>query len=142
MMEYIGQYHEASAAFIARVILGFLFFFQGYDAIFNIGMSGVIQAYKGSFSNKNISAGIISIASWFTSLTEFICGTLLVLGLMQYTALYLLGLNLIIATLGFGMNTPMWDPKYVLPRLLLLIFLLCIPPTWDIFSLDHFLFKP
>jgi uncharacterized membrane protein YphA (DoxX/SURF4 family) len=141
-MEFINQYHQEAAALIARVLLGVLFFFQGYDAIFNIGMRNVITAYKGSFSNKQIPGGLIAMASWFTSLTEFICGGLLILGLMQYPALYLLGINLIVAAIGFGMNTPMWDTKYVLPRLLLLLFLLCIPAHWDIFSIDHLVLKP
>ncbi len=140
-MEYIGQYHEAAAVLIARVLLGVLFFFQGYDAVFNIGMPRVIEAYKNSFSNKHIPAGLIALASWFTSLTELICGFMLILGFFQYTALFLLGLNLIIAAIGFGMNTPMWDSKYVLPRLLLLLFLLCVPPAWDAFSIDHIIFK-
>jgi len=140
-MEYIVQYHQEAAALIARALLGVLFFFQGYDAVFNIGMRSVIEAYKGSFSNKHIPGILITLASWFTSLTELIGGFLLVFGLLQYAALYLLGINLIIASIGFGMNTPMWDTKFVLPRLLLLLFLLCIPPSWSVFSLDYLIFK-
>lgn len=140
-MEYIGQHHEAVAVLIARILLGVLFFFQGYDAVFNIGMRRVIEAYQNSFSNKHIPSSLVVLASWFTSLTELICGLMLIFGLFQYIALYLLGINLIVAAIGFGLNEPMWDSKYVLPRLLLLLFLLCVPSSWGIISLDHLIFK-
>ena len=141
-MEIITQYHEIAAVFIARVFLGCLFFFQGYDAVFNVKIKNVIITFKSGFENKGIPKFLTVSASWFTCCTELICGFLLIAGLFEYCALYLLGLNLIIAAIGFGINIPMWDTRYVLPRLLLLLFLLLVPQAWNVLSIDHLIFKP
>ncbi|MDO8998629.1 MAG: DoxX family protein [Bacteroidota bacterium] len=140
-MEIINQYHEIAAIFIARVFLGILFFFQGYDAIFNIKISNVIETYQNTFTNVRMPRFLIVLATWFTSYTELICGFLLIIGLFEYVALFLLGLNLIIAAIGFGINTAMWDSKYVFPRLVLILLLLIVPETWDAWSLDSLFFK-
>ena len=66
---------------------------------------------------------------------------MLILGLFQYPALILLGLNLLMVAVAFGLNTAMWDTKYVLPRLILLLFLLIAPPAWDQWSLDVLIFN-
>ena len=141
-MEIINQYHGVAAVFIARVFLGCLFFFQGYDAVFNVKIKNVIATFEAGFENKGIPKFLTAVASWFTCYTELIGGALLILGLFEYGALYLLGLNLIVAAIGFGINTPMWDTKYVPPRLLLILILLFVPQSWSVLSLDHLIFKP
>lgn len=140
-METINGYHEIAAVFIARIFLGCLFFFQGYDAVFRIRIRNVISTFEANFSGRGIPKYLTVAASWFTSCTELICGLLLIAGLFEYMALYLLGLNLIVAAVGFGINTPMWDTRHVLPRLLLLVFLLSTPAAWHVFSLDRFIFQ-
>jgi uncharacterized membrane protein YphA (DoxX/SURF4 family) len=140
-MELINQYHEIAGAFIARTFLGFLFFFQGYDAVFNIGMRRVVETYQNGFEGKHVPKFFIVCASWFTSFTELICGTLLLFGLFEYCALYLLSLNLIIAAIGFGISSPMWDSKHVFPRLILILLLLFVPEHWNLWSLDTLIFK-
>ncbi|MFY9308221.1 MAG: DoxX family membrane protein [Bacteroidia bacterium] len=135
-MEVILQGHEAAAAFAARVFLGTLFFFQGYDAVFNIKVKNIVNTYQTTFSNKGIPRILIKTGVWFTSYTELIAGALLVAGLIKYFALYLLGVNLIVASVAFSITQPMWDMRFVFPRLALLVFLLAIPTTWDIWTLD------
>ena len=141
-MDDINQYHQIAAATIARVFLGILFFFQGYDSVFKVKIKNVIETYQNSFTQNGIPKYFTSIAVWFTSCTALIGGMLLIIGLYQYTALYLLGLNLLITAVGFGMNTAMWDTKFVFPRLILIIFLLAIPPTWNCLSVDTLFFLP
>lgn len=140
-MESIIQYHEITAAFIARVFLGFLFFFQGYDAVFNIKVENVIQTYENSFEKKGIPNFLIVFGAWFTSYAELIGGLLLILGLFEYVALYLLGVNLLLVNVAFGISNPMWDMKYVSPRLALILFLLIIPTAWNKWSADFLLFN-
>lgn len=140
-MEIISQYHEIAATLLARVFLGCLFLFQGYDAVFNVRIKNVIETYRIDFTNKGMPYFVIVLASWFTSCTELIGSALLILGLFKYAALYLLGANLIIAAIGFGMTTPMWDTRHVLPRLLIILFLLVIPTSWDIISIDYLITK-
>lgn len=137
-MELINQYHYIAAAFIARVFLGCLFFFQGFDAVFAIRMRNVVSTFKNNFEGKPIPGFLLTLTAWFTSYTELIGGACLILGLFTYPALYLLGINLILAAVGFGMKDSLWDTRYVLPRLMLLLLLLSIPDSWNIFSLDYF----
>jgi uncharacterized membrane protein YphA (DoxX/SURF4 family) len=140
-LELLTQHHEAIAVFIVRVFLGLLFFFQGYDAVFHVKVKYVIQAYENSFSNKGIPRFLTVCGSWFTSCVELLGGLLLILGLFEYPVLYLLGLDLIIASIAFGIATPMWDMRFVFPRLALLIFLLIVPSSWHLWSLDSLLLK-
>ncbi len=140
-METLVEYHEIAAVTIARVFLGFLFFFQGYDSIFKIGLTKVQDTFRYGFSSKPVPRFIVDFATWYTSLSELIGGVLLILGLFEPIALYLLGINLIIAGIGFGMNNPLWDLRNVFPRLVLLLMLLLTPLQWNIWSLDHLIFK-
>lgn len=140
-MEMIEQYHYVSAITIARVFLGFLFFFQGYDAVVKIGMKTVINTYQERFVHKGIPRLFTSLAALFTSYSELICGGLLIFGFFEFTVLYLLGLNLLIAGIGFGMNEPLWDTRNVFPRLILLLLLLLTPLEWHSLSLDQLFFK-
>lgn len=141
-METIFQYHEVFGVFVARVFLGLLFLFQGYDAVFNIKIRNIIANYENSFQSKGIPRILTVIGSWFTSLTELIGGLLLVVGLFKYYALYLLGLDLIVASIAFGIAAPMWDMRYVFPRLALLLFLLLVHADYDLISFDYLFFKP
>jgi putative oxidoreductase len=141
-VEIISQYHYIAASLIARVFLGCLFFFQGYDAVFKVKIKHVIGTFEDEFSRKGIPKSLTVLAAWFTSCTELIGGFLLIIGLFEYAALYLLGLNLIIAAIGFGINTPVWNTRHVFPRLVLILFLLAVPQSWNAASLDLLFFKP
>ncbi len=141
-MEILSQYHYIGASLIARVFLGCLFFFQGYDAVFKVKIKHVIGTFEDEFSQKGIPKFLTVLAVWFTSCTELIGGFLLIIGLFEYPVLCLLGINLIIAAIGFGINTPMWDTRHVFPRLVLVLFLLVIPQSWNTASLDLLFFKP
>lgn len=129
--------NQQIAAFIARIFLGFLFFFQGYDALFNVKIKNIVSAYSDEFANKGIPKFLTVAGAWFTSYIEFIGGLLLILGAFQQYTLYLLGLDLIFASIAFGISTPMWDMRFVFPRLVLLLFLLVIPSSWNSISFDH-----
>lgn len=139
-MPNLIPHHQIAAVLIARVFLGFLFLFQGYDAVFNIKIKNVIYTYQNSFASKGIPRFVTVMGSWFTSYSEMICGLLLVFGLFKYYSLYILGIDLILASIAFGITTPMWDMRHVFPRLLLLMFLLFVPAAWDQFSLDNLIF--
>lgn len=139
-METLIQHHQEIAVFIVRVLLGILFFFQGYDAIFKLKISTVIITYQNSFANKGIPKFITACGAWFTSYSELIGGFMLIFGFYEYIALYLLGINLLVASFAFSVNTPMWDTKHMLFRLILLIFLLIVPISWHTYSIDNLLF--
>lgn len=129
---------EVIAMFIARVFLGCLFFFQGLDAVFNIKVKGVIGAIEQPLLEKGVPKFFIAAGAYFTSYVELIAGFCLIVGFAKYYALYLLGLDMLVASFAFGIVKPMWDMKFVFPRLALLLFFLIAPSDWDVMSVDYY----
>lgn len=140
-MEILHQYHSTAAVFLARTFLGMLFFYQGYDAVFKVKIHNVIDTYDDLFENKGVPRFMTIAGAWYTSLSELIGGFLLIAGLFTDLALYLLGINILLASFAFGLNTPVWDTKHVWPRFVLILFLLIVPSAWNAWSFDHLIFN-
>ncbi len=134
-------HHQSALMLLLRIILGTLFLFQGIDKAFNLGISKVASSFQYELGTKKFPKWVLTIAAFFTSYVELIGGILLIVGLFKTYAFYLLGIDLIVVTIAFSLIYPVWDMKFVLPRLLLLAILLYLPPSWDSFSLD-WLLKP
>lgn len=128
--------HEAALSFLLRTILGLLFLFQGIDKVFKLGITKVTNTFQHEMGTRKFPKWILFLAAIYTSYIELIGGILLIAGLFKTYAFYLLGIDLIVVTIAFGMIYPLWDMRFVLPRLLLLGILLYLPPGWDKFSLD------
>lgn len=133
----MAEYAEMIAAFTARVFLGLLFFFQGYDKVFNVGISGVVRTFDEPYRQTKLPKFLLLSGAVVTSFIEMIGGLLLILGLFKYLALYFLAFDLLIAAAGLSLMNPMWDLKFSFPRLVLLLFLLLIPESWDQWALDR-----
>jgi len=133
-------YHYQMAATFARVVLGMLLLMQGFDKVFRIKIKGVADTYIMEVPSTPFPRFMVYLVSFYTSYVEFLGGLILILGLFTYPALYFIALDLAIACLGMSSREPLWDMKYVWPRLALLIFLLAIPAEWNQWSLDY-LFK-
>lgn len=127
-------------SFFIRISAGILFFFQGYDKIFKIGIRGVIETIGPSYRSKGFPEFSISLISFLTSWIELVGGLLLIIGLMKYPAIYLLCFDLLIVITGMSILDPVWDMKLVLPRLICLVVLLLLPSGSDVFSLDRLIF--
>jgi len=127
----------AIAVVTVRVLTGILFFFQGYDKIFNIGMHDLRETISTGLNKKKLPESVVGFIAVYTSWVELIAGFLLIIGFFKLFAVSLLCLNLIIVSIGFSMSKPMWDNNLVFIRLVLLIFLLVVPQDWDIISFDH-----
>lgn len=137
----IQQYlpSESIATLVARLMLGILFFTQGYEKFFIIKINNVINTLKPAYKKLNFPDVLIAFTAYSTSFIELIGGLLLIIGLFRFEAYYFLGADLLIVSLGFSLLTALWDMQYVMPRLLLLLLLLLLPPEYDRYSLDHFL---
>ena len=135
----MSEYHEHIAVLITRVFLGILFFIQGYDKVFNVKLKGVIQTFKFEMNKPHLPGFVFTLSAYYTSYIELIGGLMLIIGFMKYYALYALGVDLILVAIAMGMVKPVWDMGLVFPRLVLLLTLLLVPESWDIFSLDHLL---
>lgn len=135
----MADYAEIIAAFLARVFLGLLFFFQGYDKVFNVKISGVVKTFEQPYRQTKLPLELLKIGVVLTSFLELVGGLLLIFGLFKYVALYLLAFDLLLATAALSVMNPMWDLKFSFPRLVLLLFLLLIPEEWDQWAMDRWL---
>jgi uncharacterized membrane protein YphA (DoxX/SURF4 family) len=128
---------EMEAVLIARVFLGILFFLQGYDKVFRMKVSKVIETIHTPLEVKGVPTIFSAVGAYFTSYVELVCGGLLIIGFAKYYCLYLLGFDLLFVTLAFSLVEPVWDMRHIFPRLALLIFLLIAPSQWDVISIDY-----
>jgi uncharacterized membrane protein YphA (DoxX/SURF4 family) len=128
---------EVIAVFITRILLGLLFFFQGLDAVFKVKLDGVIQTFEEPLASKGVPRAFIIFGAYYTSYVKLIAGFCLLIGFAKYYALYLLGFDLIMASIAFGIMKPMWDMQFVFPRFVLIIFFLIVPSEWDVISVDY-----
>lgn len=127
------------AEFLTRTILGILFFAQGFDKVFHIGIPEVARGFEQPASKYKVPVPLVTLVSALTSFAELIGGFLLLIGFMKYPALYVLGVDLILVSASFSLIRPMWDMQYVMPRLSLLIAQLIFPVEWGKWSLDYIL---
>ncbi|WBX76458.1 DoxX family membrane protein [Tenacibaculum ovolyticum] len=131
------QKNKQIAVLIMRLLLGFIFFFQGFGKIFKFGLENV---YKNFFLNNYsdlLPDFLLLITAYYTSLIELIAGLLLIIGLKTNYALYALASVLVIVTIGHGLKEPIWDLSHVMYRTALLIPLLLLPRNLDIYSIDN-----
>jgi len=132
--------NQSIAFALARVILGVLFFMQGYEKVFKIKMRSIVNAYQLPINRSYIFNFFIWGGTIFTSYCELICGPLLILGVFTNYALYLIAIDMVIAVMGMSLQEAMWDMKFVWSRLALTIFLLVCPDSWNCISIDYFIF--
>lgn len=136
----MDEYNYKIAVLIARVFLGVLFFIQGYDKVFKIGLKEVVRTFKAELGSSKIPGFIVVASAYYTSYIELLGGLLLILGFMQSYALYALGLDLIMVAVAMSIINPLWKMDFVFPRLVLLLFLLFMSHASDLFALDSCLF--
>ncbi|HTB07846.1 MAG TPA: DoxX family protein [Bacteroidia bacterium] len=128
---------EINAVLFARVFLGLLFFLQGYDKIFRVKISKVIEEIHTPLAERGVPEFFSAFGAYLTSFIELIAGSTLIIGFATYWSLYLLGFDMLFAALAFGLVQPMWDMRHIFPRMALLIFLLLAPSQWDVVSVDY-----
>src|SRR5687768_14413740 len=106
------MYDSASlsiALLAMRLLVGILFFFQGYDKLFRLKTNGVLNAFSDVLAQRKISLPFARACIFLSSSVEMGCGLLLVTGLLREPALYLLTADLICVALAFSFLKPMWD---------------------------------
>jgi putative oxidoreductase len=128
---------QMDAVLVARIFLGVLFFLQGFDKVFRVKISQVIETIHSPLQARGVPNFFSIVGAYFTSYVELICGTLLIIGFCKYYCMYLLGIDMVFVAIAFGVVEPMWDMRHIFPRLALLIFLLLVPSEWDVISVDY-----
>ncbi len=129
--------NNAIAILLLRTVAGLLFFFQGYDKLFNVKLNNVVRTFSEPLSKIHIPAFLLKPAIGISSIIELVCGLFLFFGLFKNMSLFFLAGNLVFVAFIFSCIKPMWDLQFYFPRLLLIFILLMLPPSSDIFSIDY-----
>lgn len=136
MIELNQDQLTAVAIATVRIILGILFFFQGFDKIFRLKNSEIMAFVPSGISDRvsgKTNLLLIKSGAWL----ELIGGILLVAGFLIQPALIILAFDLVMVSFAFSLAVPIWDLRHVFPRLAMLVFLLLSPAEADVFSLDY-----
>lgn len=130
------------AVLLIRLLLGLIFFMQGFGKVFSWGVENVYKSdfFYGTFKDL-LPDFLIHSTAYYTSYVELIGGFLLIIGFKTNYALYALASVLVIVTFGHGLAEPVWDLSHVMYRAILLVALLMLPKEWDRFSLDSLISK-
>jgi putative oxidoreductase len=122
---------------LVRIVLGLLFFFQGFDKLFVIKMSEVVELFMMDAQRRHIPKSMVAFMSYFTSLIELFGGLSLILGFYSDYAMIFLSFDIIMICFSFSLMHAMWDLRHVFPRLILLVILLLLPANAHYFCLDY-----
>ena len=134
--------NRTAALVSIRLILGLIFFFQGYGKVFSWGVENIYNSDLFLTTYKDLLPDfIIRGTAYYTAYVELIGGFILLFGFKTNYVLYALASVLVIVTFGHGLAEPIWDLSHVMFRLMLLVALLLLPREWDRLSVDYILRK-
>ncbi|CAA0148649.1 DoxX family membrane protein [Tenacibaculum maritimum] len=134
------QKNKQIAVTIIRLILGFIFFFQGFGKVFKFGLYNVYTNFFLASYREILPDFLLLFTAYYTSIIELVAGFLLIIGFKRDMALYALASVLVIVTIGHGLKEPVWDLSHVMYRTILLVSLLLLPTELDFFSIDNRLY--
>ncbi|MCH7563089.1 MAG: DoxX family protein [Gemmatimonadetes bacterium] len=128
----------AWASLFARGILGLLFFMAGWFKVFTLGPVGHAQRFFiQDFAESWIPLWLLWTLGVSIPFVELAGGALLLVGFQVRRALVGLGFLLLIVTYGHLLLQPLFDiTVHILPRAILLLFLLVIPAESHRWSID------
>lgn len=128
---------RAFALLFARLVLGLIFFMAGVMKVFQLGPLEHARKYFLPFSDTFLPIWSLWTVGVVIPFVELIGGALVILGLRTRDALIGLGCVLVIVTFGHLLHDALYNfSGHVIPRLALLLFILCLPREDDRFSMD------
>ena len=131
---------RAWAILFARLVLGLIFFMAGVMTVFQLGPLEHARNYFLPFSDTFLPVWSLWAVGVTIPVVELMAGALVILGLRTRDALIALGAVLVIVTFGHLLHDALFNfSSHVIPRLALLLFILCMPREDDRFSLDQLL---
>jgi uncharacterized membrane protein YphA (DoxX/SURF4 family) len=131
--------NRAWALLFARLVLGLIFFMAGVMKVFQLGPIEHAQKYFLPFSDTFLPTWSLWAVGVTIPFVELIAGALVIVGLRTRDALIALGCVLVVVTFGHLLHDALFDfSGHVIPRLALLLFILCFPREDDRFSVDRF----
>jgi uncharacterized membrane protein YphA (DoxX/SURF4 family) len=134
--------NRAWALLFARLILGLIFFMAGIMKVFQLGPIEHARKYFLPFSDTFLPVWSLWAVGVTIPFVELIAGALVILGLRTRDALIALGCVLVIVTFGHLLHDALFNfSGHVIPRLVLLLFILWCPREDDRFSIDSLLMR-
>ncbi|CAL2089328.1 DoxX family membrane protein [Tenacibaculum sp. 190524A02b] len=133
--------NQQIAVLLIRLILGLIFFFQGFGKVFKFGLQNVYENFFLKGYGDLLPNFILLPTAYYTSIVELVGGLLVIIGYKRDYALYFLASVLVIVTFGHGLKEPIWNLSHVFYRTTLLASLLLLPKKLDIYSIDFLLNK-
>ena len=134
--------NRAWALLFARLILGLIFFMAGVIKVFQLGPIEHARKYFLPFSDTFLPVWSLWTIGTVVPFIELIAGAFVIVGLRTRDSLIALGCVLVIVTFGHLLHDALFNfSGHVIPRLALLLFILCLPREDDRFSLDQVLFR-
>lgn len=133
----------AIAVFLARTMLGLLFFMAGWWKVFTLTPTvHAQQFFVDGFKDQWIPEWMLWALGTAIPPFELIAGIALLLGFWTRLFASLTGLLLLVTTYGHALQQPLFDiDGHTFTRLALVIFVLMLADTNDRVSLDHWLAK-
>jgi uncharacterized membrane protein YphA (DoxX/SURF4 family) len=132
--------NAAWAMFFAREVLGLIFFMAGVYKVFQLGPVGHAEKWFLPFRNTFLPVWSLWIAGVTIPFVELIGGALCIVGWRVRESLLGLGWVLVVVTFGHLLKEPLYPfHEHVIPRLILVVFLLAMPEGVDRLSIDHWL---
>ena len=132
---------RAWAIFIARAILGMVFFIGGVHKVFTVGaMEHARTLFVVPYANTYLPEWALWTTGTIVPYLELTFGALTLIGLFTRPALFVLGAILVFVMFGHLVLSPLFVANgFILPRSGLLLFLLLMPRDFDLFSADQVL---
>jgi len=131
------EYKYGLVECMIRVLTGAIFIIQANDRFKNIQTDSIYDFFRSNFEKLKIPRTLAEIFIHAVNVIELCCGILLMAGLYRNWVLLILLAEMCVISVFFTLIQPMWDMKYLWPRLVLVLFQLLIPDSWSIFSLDN-----
>ena len=130
---------RALAAFVARVVLGLMFFMAGWWKVFDLGPVGHAESL---FVEPYADTWLPEWSLWATGVLvpflELFGGALMLVGWKRRAAAFALGGVLILVTFGHLLAEPLFAfDAHVIPRTVLLVLVLALHEE-DAWSVDAF----
>ena len=130
----------AWAIFFARAVLGLIFFMAGFYKVFEQGPVGHVRQWFLPYTDTFLPVWSLWAVGFTIPFLELLGGALVLLGWRTREALLALGFVLVIVTFGHLLKEPLYPfYEHVIPRLVLLLFILAMPQEADRISLDGLL---
>ncbi len=132
-------HNRAWAILIARLILGLIFFMAGFWKVFQLGPAEhARRLFLVPYADSFLPAWLLWASGVTIPFVELIAGALVLIGWRRRNAYLALGAVLVTVTFGHLVLDALYPfQAHVIPRTVLLLFLLVMPEEDDLVSVDE-----